>query len=90
MEVFEQIVVPTDAEKTFCSISSAQGVPCSSSSRVPLEKMPNACGGNGIGQLHCLKKPRVNECDKRHRLATTRNYRASSKIQLPRLPAVKS
>jgi len=46
--------LPTEEEKTFCLMSAAQGVDSSSSISVPLEKMPNAWGGRGIGQLHCL------------------------------------
>lgn len=46
--------IPTEDEKTFCSISLAHGDSVSLSINVPCVKMPNACGGRGIGQLHCL------------------------------------
>ena len=52
--------IPTDEEKTFCSISSAHGVELSLSSRVPSLKMPKAWGGKGMGQLHCLPEPQLN------------------------------
>ena len=45
---------PTADEKSFCSISPAQGVNASLSRRTLLGKMPRNCTGSHSGQLHCL------------------------------------